>query len=409
MIFQDPMTSLNPVLTIGDQIAEAIQAHNPRDERRRRPEARRAPARGRRRAVRRASVRPVPARVLGRHAQRAMIAMAIANDPAVLIADEPTTALDVTIQAQIVEVMRAAQQETHAAIILITHDLGLIAELADRVVVMYAGRVVELGDVYTIFNSPAPPVHGRAHEQPRARGHGPGVARPIPASRRASSTAARVRLPPALRVSPRGGALPHRGARAAELRRGRRHLSACHFAEELAAQHVTAAPRRWSRHHEPGGGGDRATAGGTRGARGRDPRVEGLVKHFPIKSGIFKRTVGQVQAVDGVDLSVARARRSASSASRAAASRRSDARSSSCSSRPPGRSSSRARTSRASSGARCGRSGATSRSSSRIPYASLNPRMTVREIVGEPLRIHGLYRRRGEGGAASRSSCARSA
>ena len=80
--------------------------------------------------------------------QRAMIAMAIANDPSVLVADEPTTALDVTIQAQIVEVLKTAQRETHAAIVLITHDLGLIAELADRVVVMYAGRVVELGDVF---------------------------------------------------------------------------------------------------------------------------------------------------------------------------------------------------------------------------------------------------------------------
>ena len=89
--------------------------------------------------------------------QRAMIAMAIANDPSVLIADEPTTALDVTIQAQIVEVLKAAQRETHAAIVLITHDLGLIAELADRVVVMYAGRVVELGDVFTIFNAPRHP------------------------------------------------------------------------------------------------------------------------------------------------------------------------------------------------------------------------------------------------------------
>jgi oligopeptide/dipeptide ABC transporter ATP-binding protein len=86
-----------------------------------------------------------------------MIAMAIANDPSVLIADEPTTALDVTIQAQIVEVMKTAQRETNAAIVLITHDLGLIAELADRVVVMYAGRVVELGDVFTIFNSPRHP------------------------------------------------------------------------------------------------------------------------------------------------------------------------------------------------------------------------------------------------------------
>jgi oligopeptide/dipeptide ABC transporter ATP-binding protein len=83
--------------------------------------------------------------------------MAMANNPSVLIADEPTTALDVTIQAQIVEVIKTAQHHTHAAIILITHDLGLIAELADRVVVMYAGRVVEIGDVFTIFDSPRHP------------------------------------------------------------------------------------------------------------------------------------------------------------------------------------------------------------------------------------------------------------
>ena len=93
--------------------------------------------------------------------QRAMIAMAIANEPKILIADEPTTALDVTIQAQIVEVLRAAQEETHAATILITHDLGLIAELADRVVVMYAGRVVELADVFDDLQPSAPSLHGR--------------------------------------------------------------------------------------------------------------------------------------------------------------------------------------------------------------------------------------------------------
>ena len=157
MIFQDPMTSLNPVLTIGEQIAEAIQVHNPGtndgDARKRTIDLLElvgVPSAERR-------FDQYPHEFSGGMRQRAMIAMAIANDPQVLIADEPTTALDVTIQAQIIEVMRAAQQETHAAIVLITHDLGLIAELADRVVVMYAGRVVELGDVYTIFNSPRHP------------------------------------------------------------------------------------------------------------------------------------------------------------------------------------------------------------------------------------------------------------
>ena len=100
--------------------------------------------------------------------QRGMIAMAIANSPSVLVADEPTTALDVTIQAQIMEVIKAAQRETHAAIILITHDLGLIAELADRVVVMYAGRVVELCDVHTLFDDPRHPYTLGPDEQPRA-------------------------------------------------------------------------------------------------------------------------------------------------------------------------------------------------------------------------------------------------
>ena len=107
--------------------------------------------------LRRAPGHQYPHEFSGGMRQRAMIAMAMANNPSVLIADEPTTALDVTIQAQIVEVIKAAQVHTHAAIILITHDLGLIAELADRVVVMYAGKAVEIGDVFTIFDAPRYP------------------------------------------------------------------------------------------------------------------------------------------------------------------------------------------------------------------------------------------------------------
>src|SRR5919201_1928643 len=157
MIFQDPMTSLNPVLTIGFQLGEAVKTHFPdkKDEEVKADVLRMMKAVGIPNAERR--YHQYPHEFSGGMRQRAMIAMAISNSPSVLIADEPTTALDVTIQAQIIEVLKTAQRETHAAIVLITHDLGLVAELADRVVVMYAGRIVEFADVHTIFANPRHP------------------------------------------------------------------------------------------------------------------------------------------------------------------------------------------------------------------------------------------------------------
>lgn len=156
MIFQDPMTSLNPTMTIGDQIAEPLQIHRGYSygkafnraiellELSKIPEA-----------ARRA--RQYPFEFSGGMLQRAMIAMAIACKPSILIADEPTTALDVTIQAQILDLLGDLQKETGMAVILITHDLGVVARMADEVVVMYAGKVVERGSVDDIFYNSSHP------------------------------------------------------------------------------------------------------------------------------------------------------------------------------------------------------------------------------------------------------------
>ena len=156
MIFQDPMTSLNPVHSIGRQLVEAIQLH--RDVSKRQAKARALEllgAVGIPRADRRFD--DYPHQFSGGMRQRVMIAMALVNDPDLLIADEPTTALDVTTQAQILELMDRLQREFGSAIIMITHDLGVIAEIADEVVVMYAARVAEKGSVDQLFKRPHHP------------------------------------------------------------------------------------------------------------------------------------------------------------------------------------------------------------------------------------------------------------
>ena len=150
MIFQEPTASLNPLMTVGDQVIEALTTHRPMDRRKARSAALAMLAEvgiadGERR------IRQYPFELSGGMCQRVMIAMALICRPRLLIADEPTTALDVTIQAQILALMKRLRQETGTGLLLITHDMGVVADMADRISVMYAGRLVEEGDVFAVF------------------------------------------------------------------------------------------------------------------------------------------------------------------------------------------------------------------------------------------------------------------
>jgi oligopeptide/dipeptide ABC transporter ATP-binding protein len=238
MVFQDPMTSLNPVLKVGYQLGEAIKTHypkQPKDKVKERvidllrlvgvpnPDSR---------------YDNYPHEFSGGMRQRAMIAMSIANSPSLLIADEPTTALDVTIQAQVLEVLKRVQAETHAATILITHDLGIVAELCERVLVMYGGKIVEHGDVHTIFQNPRHPYTiGLMDSLPKLTEDEEWL-RPIP-----GQPPSLINRPPGCAFHPRcflsQGRLPCR-EEVPPLRPidgGTDHASACHFAEELIGRH----------------------------------------------------------------------------------------------------------------------------------------------------------------------------
>jgi oligopeptide/dipeptide ABC transporter ATP-binding protein len=238
MIFQDPMTSLNPVYSIGWQIAEAIRAHQSISK-----DAAQA------RAIELLEmvgipnpserVNNYPHEFSGGMRQRVVIAIAMANDPNVILADEPTTALDVTVQAQVLASLKTALTQTHAALLLITHDLGVIAGLADRVLVMYAGRPVEIGTVEDVFYKPSMPYTlGLLGSLPRLDSDGTERLRQIPGS------------PPSMMGEHTGCPFAPRCPMRAEVCVATEpaltivpsvssstgdHLSACHFAERVAS------------------------------------------------------------------------------------------------------------------------------------------------------------------------------
>ncbi|TCS83075.1 ABC transporter ATP-binding protein [Tepidibacillus fermentans] len=170
MIFQEPMTSLNPVFTIGNQMIESIRLHTSLSKREAKDKAiEMLKLVGIPRAEE--IMNEYPHQLSGGMRQRVMIAMAMSCTPSILIADEPTTALDVTIQAQILDLMRKLKQDYHTSILLITHDLGVVAEMCDRVIVMYAGKVVEEADVRTIFYEPKHPyTKGLIRSTPQLKG-----------------------------------------------------------------------------------------------------------------------------------------------------------------------------------------------------------------------------------------------
>jgi len=387
MVFQDAMTSLDPVFTVGSQIVEAIRAHD--------LSVSRGDAMDR--AVEllevvgiaspRQRVHNYPHQMSGGMRQRAMIAIAIANNPRLLIADEPTTSLDVTIQAQVMEALDQARQATGAAVLLITHDLGLVAEYADRVQVMYGGLTFETGPSDRIFDASANP-------------YTRGLLRSIPRVDQRLEQLQLIRGAPPNPLAPRRGcafharcddAAPECSVAAPELVPvGADHRSRCHFAVELAA---TSAPVPVSlARADARAVGSARTEAAIESTAGPLLTVEHLAKNFVVSRGALGRSHAVVHAVSDVSLTLA-AGESLAIVGESGSGKSTLAR---CilrmieptfgSVRFDGIDVTTAR-------------GDAMRGLRRRmqlvfqdPYASLNPRMTVQEVVAEPLRIHGWAR-----------------